>query len=64
MMKNKPIDELTENDIKTEGLMPKVKLNNIYIPEKAKETTYLDGSPDEISEKLVDIFKNEIKVLN
>jgi len=63
-MKNKPIDELTENDIKTGGLMPKVKLNNIFIPEKAKETTYLDGSPDEISQKLVDLFKNEIKVLN
>ncbi len=63
-MKNKPIDELTENDIKTGGLMPKVKLNNIYIPEKVKETIYLDGSPDEISQKLVDLFKNEIKVLN
>jgi len=64
MMKNKPIDKLTANEITTEKLIPQVKLNKIYIPEKAKETTYLDGSPDEISEKLIDIFKNEIKVLN
>ena len=62
MVKNKPIDKLTANEITTEKLTPPVKLNKIYIPKKAKETTYLDGSPDEISEKLVDIFKYEIKV--
>ena len=54
-----------ESDLK---IMDKSKDNIVlfhrYIPEKAKETTYLDGSADEISEKLVDIFKNEIKVLN
>ena len=64
MMKNKPIDKLTVNEITTDALTPQVELKKIYIPEKEKETTYLDGSVDEISEKLVDILKNEIKVLN
>ena len=64
MVKNKPVNNITSNEISNGDWTPKVSLNKIYIPEKAKETTYLDGSPDEISEKLVDIFKNEIKVLN
>jgi len=64
MVKNKPIDKLTANEISTGELTPQVKLNKIYIPVKAKETIYLDGTPDEISEKLVDIFKNEIGVIN
>ena len=62
-VKNKPIDKLTVNEITIGELTPQVKLNKIYVPKKVKETTYLDGSPDEISEKLVNIFKNEIKVL-
>ena len=64
MVKNKTVDKITSNEISNGDWTPKVSLNKIYIPEKAKETTYLDGSPDEISEKLVDIFKNKIKVLN
>ena len=64
MVKKKTVDKITSNEISNGDWTPKVSLNKIYIPEKAKETTYLDGSPDEISEKLVDIFKNEIKVLN
>ena len=63
-VKNKPIDKLTVNEITIGELTPQVKLNKIYVPKKVKETTYLDGSPDEISEKLFNIFKNEIKVLN
>jgi len=62
-MKKKPIDTLTLNEITIGELTPQVKLKKMYIPKKEKVTTYLDGSPDEISEKLVNIFKNEIKVL-
>ena len=35
----------------------------MYIPEKIKETVYVDGTADEIVSKLVDIFANDIKVL-
>ena len=64
MVKNKTVDKITSNEISNGDWTPRASLNKIYIPEKAKETTYLDGSPNEITEKLVDIFKNEIKVLN
>ena len=35
----------------------------MYIPEKSKETVFIDGSPDEIAGKLLDVLKNEIKVM-
>ena len=31
---------------------------------KSKETVIIDGTPDEIAEKLVDVLKNEIKVMH
>ena len=33
-------------------------------PKKSKNTVFLNGTPDEIAEKLVDVFKNEIQVLD
>ena len=64
MVKNKTVDELNAEAVGGYSINSKVQLKNLYIPEKSKETTFIDGSPDEISDKLVDIFKNEIKVLN
>ncbi len=64
MVKKKTVDELNAEAVGGNSINSKVQLKNLYIPEKSKETTFIDGSPDEISDKLVDIFKNEIKVLN
>ncbi len=64
MVKKKTVDELNAEAVGAESITNKVQLKNMYIPEKSKETTFIDGSPDEISDQLVDIFKNEIKVLN
>ncbi|RMZ48898.1 electron transfer flavoprotein beta subunit/FixA family protein [Candidatus Marinimicrobia bacterium PRS2] len=64
MVKKKPLDELTAGDVSFDTLEPKVSINKIYVPDKTKETQFIEGSPDEISEKLVEIFKNDIKVLN
>ena len=38
-------------------------LNNIHVPKKAKRTEILEGTADQIVEKLVQIMKTEIKVL-
>ena len=64
MVKNKPVAEDGAGDITVADLQSKETINKIYVPVKSKETKFLDGSPNEISEQLVDIFKNEIKVLN
>jgi len=34
------------------------------VPDKSKETQFIEGSTEDISEKLVELFKNDIKVLN
>ena len=63
MVKNKTIDELSSESVSGLDLSSQVILKNMYIPEKSKETVFIDGAPDEIVEKLVDVLKNEIKVI-
>ena len=62
MMKKKTIDTKSAEDL---GLSPssQTSTTKMYIPEKTKETVYVDGTTDEIVSKLVDIFANNIKVL-
>ena len=64
MVKNKTTNQLSGQDVGVERESPMVRLEKLYIPEKSKETTFIEGSADEIAGKLVDVFKNEIKVLN
>ena len=64
MVKKKTVDDVTASDISSDALETNVSINKIYVPDKTKETQFIEGSPEEISEKLVEIFKNDIKVLN
>ena len=34
-----------------------------FVPTKSKETTKIEGNPDEIVEKLIDVLKNNVKVI-
>ncbi|MBC8311805.1 MAG: electron transfer flavoprotein subunit beta/FixA family protein [Candidatus Marinimicrobia bacterium] len=62
MMKKKTIDTKSAEDLGL-SLTSKTSTTKMYIPEKTKETVYVDGTTDEIVSKLVDIFANDIKVL-
>jgi electron transfer flavoprotein beta subunit len=62
MVKNKTVDELNADSVPGLDLSAKVTPKKIYIPEKSKETVFIDGTPDEIAGKLIDVFKNEIKI--
>ena len=62
MVKNKTVDEINAGSVPDLDLSAKVTLKNMYIPEKSKETVFIDGTPDEIVGKLLDVFKNEIKI--
>lgn len=42
---------------------PTQKLERIYIPEKTKQTQFLEGQPKEIAAKLVEKLKHEARVL-
>lgn len=62
-MKKKTIERLSKTDFSSSNLESKTRINQIYIPKKSKETKYIDGSTNEIVEKLTDLFANEIRIL-
>ena len=62
-MKRKTIDKYSVDEL-SDGIETNISLDQMYVPEKTKDTQYIDGTSSEISEKLVDIFKNEINVIN
>src|ERR1700692_583936 len=39
------------------------KIDKMYIPEKSKNTEFLEGSPGEVAKKLVEKLKNELRVI-
>jgi electron transfer flavoprotein beta subunit len=39
------------------------KIEKMYIPEKSKNTQFIDGPPGEIAKKLVEKLKNELRVI-
>ncbi|MBC8197520.1 MAG: electron transfer flavoprotein subunit beta/FixA family protein [Candidatus Marinimicrobia bacterium] len=61
MMKKKPIDVKSAEDLGFTALQ-KSKVMKMYIPEKTKETVYIEGSVNEIVDQLMDKFANEIKI--
>ena len=62
-MKRKTIDKYSVDEL-SDGIETNISLDQMYVPEKTKDTQYIDGTSSEISEKLVDIFTNEINVIN
>ena len=62
-MKKKTIDKFSKDDFDLSSINSKIKLESMYIPQKSKSTEYIDGSPSDIAEKLVDIFTNDLKVI-
>tara|TARA_B100001029_G_C15061545_1_gene458974 strand:+ start:823 stop:1596 length:774 start_codon:yes stop_codon:yes gene_type:complete len=62
MMKKKPIITKNLEDLNF-VVSKKSKVIKKYVPEKSKETVYIDGTVDEIVNQLVDKFTNDIKVL-
>ena len=62
MMKKKPIEiiKLSEIDANTEH---KISVKSMYIPQKTKETQKIEGSADEVAEKVYEVLKNELGLL-
>ena len=42
---------------------PKQSMNKVYVPQSEKQTVMIDGSVDEIVDKLIETFSNDIKVI-
>ena len=42
---------------------PKQSMKKVYVPQSEKQTVMIDGSVDEIVDKLIETFRNDIKVI-
>jgi electron transfer flavoprotein beta subunit len=45
-----------------EQLAPRQMVRRIYVPQKSKQTQFIEGSPAEVASKLLDKLKNEARV--
>ena len=63
--KNKPLQKLTAQDLglDAEALKPRQVISRVYVPKKTAQTEFIEGSPKEIAERLVDKLKNEARVI-
>jgi len=63
--KKKPILKLTAADLglSKEDLAPRQQVLKVYAPAKSAQTQFLQGSPKEISARLVDKLRNESRVI-
>ena len=55
--------EITETTSEEWDLMMDCNLKSMYVPQKTKETVKIEGSSDEVAEKLHDILKNELGLI-
>ena len=62
-VKKKTIDTFEVSDLGLSSIESKTELVKLFNPVKTKTTQYIDGTSDEVVEKLVEIMKNEIKVI-
>ena len=62
MMKKKQINTIKLSEFNPENEQM-INLESMYIPQKTKETKKIEGSSDEITEKVYDVLKNELGLL-
>ncbi len=63
--KSKPLKKLTPADLglSAQDLAPRQRITRVYVPSKAAQTEYLQGSPKDIATRLADKLKNEARVI-
>jgi electron transfer flavoprotein beta subunit len=63
--KSKPLQNLSAADLglDAETLKPRQVISRVYIPQKTAQTEFIEGSPKEIAEQMVDKLKNEARVI-
>jgi electron transfer flavoprotein beta subunit len=61
--KAKPMRKITLAEVQTAISGNLQKIENLYIPQKSKNTEFLEGPPAEVAKKLVDKLKNDLRVI-
>jgi electron transfer flavoprotein beta subunit len=61
--KNKPLRKVTLTDVKRVLSNNLQKIERLYVPQKTKNTEFLEGSAAEVAKKLAEKLRNEVRVL-
>jgi electron transfer flavoprotein beta subunit len=61
--KNKPMRKVTLAEVQSTIGANMQKIERLYIPQKTKNTEFLEGTPAEVAKKLVEKLRNEVHVL-
>jgi len=61
--KNKPVRKVALAEVQPSLSGNLQKIERLYVPEKTKNTEFLEGSPAEVAKKLADKLRNEVRVL-
>jgi electron transfer flavoprotein beta subunit len=61
--KNKPLRKVTLAEVQPALGANLQKIERLYLPQKTKNTEFLEGSPAEVAKKLVEKLRNEVRVL-
>ena len=61
-VKNKEVKEFNKDSVSyTDN--NNYRIVERFLPQKSKETTKIEGSPDEIVEQMVDVLKNKLRLV-
>src|SRR6202162_4042931 len=61
--KNKPLRKVALAEVQSAISSNLQKIERLYIPQKTKNTEFLEGAPGEVAKKLVEKLRNEVRVL-
>jgi electron transfer flavoprotein beta subunit len=61
--KNKPMRKVAMAEVQSAVSGNLQKIERLYVPEKTKNTEFLEGAPAEVAKKLVEKLRNEVRVL-
>jgi len=61
--KNKPLRKVTMAEVQSAVSGNLQKIERLYVPQKTKQTQFLEGPASEVAKKLVDKLRNEVRVL-
>ena len=62
--KKKQLDKYNPDELEINIPKSHIEIKQIYVPQKSKETKYIDGDTDSIVEELIKILKDDIKAIN
>ena len=62
MMKKKTIDVIKLSEL-NQKLEKKIYLKSLYPPQKTKETEKIEGTPDDIADRIYQILKEDLRLI-